>query len=340
MISVIVPVYNCEKNLERCVQSILSQSEQEIEIILVNDGSTDGSYEICEKYAKEHAKVRVIHQENGGVSKARNTGIRAAKGKYIQFVDSDDYLEKDMCRYMKACMQEKQADLVIAGFHHHYMGRDIVKVPNIHQEPLAELNCFESSFLNLYEEGFLNMPWNKLYKKEKMIELFPENLSLGEDLLFNISYLKTLKNTDNIFIAQAPLYHYIQERENVTLSSKKRENKVEIATKICRATEDFYHNNLGQSGGESRIYSRLISEYLCDLAESVYDKTITYEEFHRMAAKYTDDAYVKKVNHHITNLPLDLKVLNYFFQKGNIKPLWYLCYVRKLAVNILTRTKG
>lgn len=339
MISVIVPVYNCEENLDRCVQSILNQSETDVEVILVNDGSTDGSTEICNRYDKENDRVRVIHQENGGVSKARNAGIQAAQGEYIQFVDSDDYLEKDMCKCMKNAMEEQQSELVIAGFHHHYQGRDIVKVPDKSHTSPVEMNALGSMFLELYEQGFLNMPWNKLYKKEKIVELFPENLSLGEDLLFNLSYFKQLKNTDKVSFLSIPLYNYIQERGKVTLSSQKREDKVQIATEICQATEDFYHKNLNRNGREEIIYSRLISEFLCDLAESVYDKAITYQAFRQIATQYANDAYTKKVNHNITNLPLDLRVLNIFFRKERMKSLWYLCHLRKLALNILTGAK-
>lgn len=339
MISVIVPVYNCEENLERCVQSILNQSETDIEVILVNDGSTDGSGEICNRYQKENDRVRVIHQENGGVSKARNAGIKAAQGEYIQFVDSDDYLEKDMCKCMKNTMEKQQSDLVIVGFHHHYLGRDIIKVPDKSYIWPVEMNALGSMFLELYEQGFLNMPWNKLYKKEKIAELFSEKLSLGEDLLFNLSYLKQLQNTDKVSFVSVPLYNYIQERGKVTLSSQKREDKVQIATKICQVMEDFYHKNLNQNGKEEIIYSRLISEFLCDLAESVYDKTITYQAFRQIATQYANDSYTKKVNHNITNLPLDLRILNVFFGKTKIKPLWYLCRLRKLALNILAGAK-
>ena len=340
MISVIVPVYNCEENLGRCVQSILNQSETHIEVILVNDGSTDRSPEICNKYAEEDTRVRVIHQENGGVSKARNAGIQAAKGEYIQFVDSDDYLEKDMCKRMIEVMEEQQSDLVISGFHHHYLGRDIIKCPRENLTSPVEMKRLGNTFLELYQQGFLNMPWNKLYKKEKIAEQFPEHLSLGEDLLFNLSYLKQLKNTEKVSLISSPLYHYIQERGKVTLSSQKRNDKLQIARQICQATEDFYHQNLNQSGGEEIIYSRMVSEFLCDLAESVYDKTMTYQTFQKIAAQYTNDSYTRKINHNISNLPPDLKILNIFFQKAKIRPLWYLCRLRRLALNILQNSKG
>lgn len=340
MISVIVPVYNGEEKLERCVKSILDQSEHQIEVVLVNDGSTDRSTEICNTFAKEDSRVRVIHQENSGVSKARNAGIQAAEGEYIQFVDSDDYLEKNMCERMKRIMEEQQSDLVIAGFHHHYLGRDIMKCPRESLASPMELKTLGGLFLELYEQGLLNMPWNKLYKKEKIVEQFPQHLSLGEDLLFNLSYLRRLDNNEKVSFLSYPLYHYVQERGKVTLSSQKREDKLQIARQICQATEDFYHQKLNQSGGEESIYSRMISEFLCDLAESVYDKTMTYQTFQKIAAQYTQDSYTRKINHNLKNLPPDLRILNIFFKKASIKSLWYMCHLRKFALTILQNNKG
>lgn len=335
MISIIVPVYNCEENLERCVKSILNQSEKDIELILVDDGSTDTSPQICDKFAKENSNVKVIHQENGGVSKARNAGIEAAQGEYLQFVDSDDYLDSKMCKTMKEIIEKDQSELVITGFHHWYIGKDVIKCPSEKLTSPTEMKTFGTAFLELYEQGFLNMPWNKLYKKEKIKEHFPENLSLGEDLLFNLNYLKQLKTSETISFATAPLYNYIQERGKTNLSAQKRQNKLQIAQQICQTTEDFYHKTLNMSGKEEIIYSRMISEFLCDLAESVYDKNITYQTFHQIATQYTSDPYTKKVNQNLTNLPPDLKLLNLFFKKEKIRTLWYLCHLRKLLLSLL-----
>lgn len=333
MISIIVPVYNCEENLERCIQSIVNQSEPDIEIILVNDGSTDRSLKICNAYAKKDERIRVISQENGGVSKARNTGILAAKGTYLQFVDSDDYIHKDMCKILKKVMEVKEPDLIIAGFHHLYLGRDIVKCPD------KEMHCktkeeFGDYFLELYEQGFLNMPWNKLYKKEQVVELFLEDISLGEDLLFNLAYLK---RADKVSMVCEPLYYYIQERGKANLSLGKGEDKLQLAKKFCQTVEEFYHHTLHRQGEEEIIYCRMISEFLCELAESVYDSTVTYSVFRNMAWRLSRDTYVKKVNHNIKNLPLDLKILNIFFGHEKIRLLWVFCHLRKVVVNLVQR---
>lgn len=330
MISIIVPIYNSEKNLERCIESVLGQSEKDLELLLINDGSTDDSFKICQFYESRDTRVHVINKKNEGVSAARNTGILYAKGEYIQFVDSDDYLEADMCRSLLSAVEESGADMAICGFHHIYGERVVKKVPET--EKVLNREAFAKEFLRLYEQGFLNMPWNKLYKKDLISDYFEEDLSLGEDLLFNLSYLE---NTGNIAVISKPLYFYIQERGKATLSSKKREDKLEIAECICKATESFYHNVLQQNGSEEIIYSRMVSEFLCDIAESVFEKNMTRTTFNEMVEKYKSHKYLNKINENDMNLPTDLAILNQFFRKNNKIMLWMLCHMRKLAVKVL-----
>lgn len=116
-ISVIVPVYNTEKYLRRCIDSILNQTYEALEVILVDDGSTDGSGAVCDEYAEKDARVRAIHQKNGGISAARNAGIDAASGQYIAFIDSDDYVTGDMLAELLRICREENADAAIGGYY-------------------------------------------------------------------------------------------------------------------------------------------------------------------------------------------------------------------------------
>jgi len=115
-VSIIVPVYNAERHLERCVDSILSQEFQDVELILVDDGSTDGSPALCDAYAGRDSRVRAIHRENGGVSVARNAGIDVARGEYLQFLDADDWITTDATKLLVRAMEENRVDMVIADF--------------------------------------------------------------------------------------------------------------------------------------------------------------------------------------------------------------------------------
>ena len=116
MISAIVPAYNVEKYLERCVNSILIQTYENFEIILVDDGSKDQSVEICDKFAQEDNRIKVIHKENGGLSSARNAGMKIAEGKYIVFIDSDDDIEPNMFELMLQAAEENKADFVMTDY--------------------------------------------------------------------------------------------------------------------------------------------------------------------------------------------------------------------------------
>ncbi len=119
-ISIIVPVYKVEKYLKKCVDSILAQTFSDFELILVDDGSPDNSGRICDDYAKKDARVRVVHKQNGGLSSARNAGIEVAKGKYLGFVDSDDYIAEDMYELLYKAIIKEEADLSICGIYDVY----------------------------------------------------------------------------------------------------------------------------------------------------------------------------------------------------------------------------
>ena len=116
MVSIIIPAYNAEKYIEQCIDSIISQTYKNIEVIIVNDGSTDNTLAICEKYAKEDKRIKIVKKKNEGVSKARNDGIKIATGKYIMFIDSDDYIDDDYIEIMHKNIVEKKADLVVSNY--------------------------------------------------------------------------------------------------------------------------------------------------------------------------------------------------------------------------------
>ena len=129
LISVVVPLYRVEAEMPLCVDSVLAQTYDRLDVILVDDGSPDGSGALCDELAGKYAGIRVLHKENGGVSSARNAGIKAARGEYLLFADSDDYVEPDMVEKLLTGIGED--DMAICGFHHHYQGRDIIRIPEV-----------------------------------------------------------------------------------------------------------------------------------------------------------------------------------------------------------------
>ncbi|MGJ0706244.1 glycosyltransferase family 2 protein, partial [Enterococcus avium] len=161
-ISIIVPVYDVEKYLKKCVDSILNQTFKDFELILVDDGSPDNSGAICDQYAEKDSRVRVIHKENGGLSDARNAGIEVARGKYLGFVDSDDFVNEDMYKQLYTSIIENNADLSICGIFDLYEGKTPIKKT----EKKLLLNRNEAMIMIFHGNEISVHAYNKLYKKE------------------------------------------------------------------------------------------------------------------------------------------------------------------------------
>lgn len=186
MISIIIPVYNSEKFLHKCVNSVLHQTFQNWELILVDDGSSDSSRRICDMCAQNNPQVRTIHKENGGVSSARNAGLDVAIGEYIMFVDSDDWLEPELCQELVDGI--RQSDIVIGGYKAFFAKGQVEHVAKENKIQFPEE--FPTISVQLYENNLLNAPVSKLYRRSLIgIQRFDENTRLGEDFLFNLEYL-------------------------------------------------------------------------------------------------------------------------------------------------------
>ena len=320
MISVIVPVYNSRDTLARCVKSLREQTLTDLEIILVDDGSSDGSGMLCNGFSREDVRIRVIRKANGGVSSARNAGIEAAKGRYLMFMDSDDYAEPDMAEKMLKGIGED--DIAICGFHHHYQGRDIVRIPDVPGQ------SGEENFLALYGQGFLNMPWNKWYKQE-LAGRFDESLSLGEDLLFNLDYLR---KTDGISVVKEALCHYIQDETGTSLSSQKREDKLELAKRIWKETHDFYRELSGHEDESGVINARLIQEVLDDVEALPFDTEKTKKEKLAVISDYCQDQELTEAGADAALKALDYKVVHFCMKRGWKRLAYDLCDLRAALV--------
>lgn len=190
MVSVIVPIYNVEKYLKRCIDSILNQTYKNLEIILVDDGSPDKCPQICDEYAKEDDRIIVIHNKNGGVSSARNAGLDIARGKYIGFVDPDDYINYDMYSAMVNEMDNFACDAVICGFCQvSEKENKIIRKESLQSKVLSVEECFKELF-SFSGLDIKPVVWNKLFKRDIISDLrFCEYIEISEDLLFCVEYL-------------------------------------------------------------------------------------------------------------------------------------------------------
>lgn len=235
-VSVIIPVYNCKDYLEECLKSVINQTLREIEIILVDDGSTDGSGELAEKLSERDPRIKVIHQKNMGAASARNSGIKIASGEYIGFVDSDDYIDERMYEILYS-NTENYVEIVQCNYieidknnkNNRIIANNMEKLGVLEKEYIQE-NIIPSFASNI-NRGFYCL-WNKIYKREwinKENLSIDESLEIAEDWWFNIicfSKVNTMR-----FVGDE-LYYYIHQN-NDSLMSKYRKNQFELQL-VCR----------------------------------------------------------------------------------------------------------
>ena len=215
LISIIVPVYNVEKYLKRCIDSIILQKYKNIEILLIDDGSTDDSGKICDEYATKDSRIRVFHKKNGGLSSARNYGIRESCGKYISFVDSDDYIDENMLFDMYSIATNKKSKIVSCSFKFVYdNGKEITK-----QNPISEKKYnFSDSIKEMNKFDLFDMSvCTKLFYKELFADIkFPEG-KLSED--YFVMY-KLLEKGNGLYFVSKPYYNYFQRTNSITKSKR------------------------------------------------------------------------------------------------------------------------
>lgn len=270
MISIIVPVYNVEKYINRCVDSILAQSYVDWELILVDDGSTDNSGKICDDYAKENIKISVFHKANGGVSSARNLGITKANGDYITFIDSDDWIDSDYLENFKL-----GNDLSLQGIQNGchivmYEPKDIIETPGAYY---------------LYK-GYVFGPVCKLYRRDVILRhkiYFDESLSFGEDILFVMEYLvhcASLAVTDGIG------YHYDISVQN---SLTKKKVPYNILYEMYVKHLELFNKILNGSKFEYKVMRRELVGLFCHLLDGYhksYAEILKNQKLSNSSSKY------------------------------------------------------
>ena len=210
-ISVIVPVYKVEAYLNRCVESIVNQTYQDLEIILVDDGSPDRCPILCDEWAQRDKRVRVIHKENGGLSDARNAGLAASTGGYISFVDSDDWVESDFLQTMYDLRQKTQADIAECGVKYIDEHGNQLRQRGIPQER-EELSRVDAVKRLIKEDGVYQTVWNKLYRRDTIGTVLFEKGKLHEDDYWTYQIFDKAKK---VVVTNKLLYHYFQRSDSI-----------------------------------------------------------------------------------------------------------------------------
>jgi len=276
LISIIIPVYNTEKYLRRCVDSVIDQSYKNLEIILVNDGSTDTSPEICKEFASQDDRIKVVHQENGGLSAARNTGVKHATGEYISFIDSDDYVVTDYISNLYFLIKEHNADISITDHLLEYdeTGNQEARVQ--YNDQIHVWNRHEAMEAYLYQRYFITVVWGRLYHHKilKGIE-FPPQMYHEE-----LGVLHKFIDKAEIVIYQAtPDYLYIQRKTSGMHSDPTRRTKdtIKLAEDMRIFIEERYPS-LTQA-----VVSKCFSSYILRLME-IPLKNIYNDEYNDLRA--------------------------------------------------------
>ena len=257
--SVIIPVYNAEKTLRRCLDSLLGQKTEDAEIILVNDGSKDGSLEICREYEQEFACVRVIDKENGGVSTARNAGLDAARGERVLFVDSDDYVSSSLFADLDRLLAEGDWDLIRLS-HCVDDGKALHDRASAPAAFRTRADALPKLIADICSKD-LNSPCAKVYRRELLERRrirFPLGVSVAEDRVFNINYSLTVQSYR---VSEAVVYYVNTENENSL--SRKRHPDLERQFQIGDEYTEQAISDSGIPAAEQEQYHRAINFANC-----------------------------------------------------------------------------
>ena len=266
--SVIIPVYNVEKYINRCVKSILSQRYNDLEIILIDNGSTDRSGSICDIYANEYANISVYHIENHGVGSARNFGLSKARGEFIYFVDSDDYLVGNLF----ADFADKLVlDLDLAVFsYYNSFEEDLTEKQRTEKSLPFKGNYEKDGFIKIFKELFLSdmlyTVWNKIYRREFLLEnnLSFEQYELGEDVRFN---LDIYRKVNKIYLSQDSYYVYVIGRKGSAMSGynpKRLQYQLQELKLVDKLLEDWHLDN---SNLDNNVKARILMSNIYNITK-------------------------------------------------------------------------
>ena len=238
-VSVIIPIYNAEKYLRRCVDSVLKQDFEDFELLLVDDGSKDLSGNICDEYAKQDARVRVIHKENSGVSDSRNLAISKARGEYLQFMDSDDWITPDATGLLVRSAMENDCDLVIADFYR-VIGERLAHKGDIREEGVMSREEFALQMMEKPADFYYGVLWNKLYRRDIIKNnglSMDKDISWCEDFIFNMEYIRHVKN---VYVLRVPVYYYVKTPGSLASQGTSISKTIRMKKMVFKCYNDFY----------------------------------------------------------------------------------------------------
>ena len=263
MVSIIVPVYNAEKTLRRCVESILAQQYSDFEVLLMDDGSVDTSGSICDEYAQKDSRIRVIHKPNSGVSNTRNLALDLAKGVYLQFLDSDDWLTPDATSSLVRAAETNQCDLVIADFYR-VIGERLSHKGDIKDDTILSREEFAAHMMENPADFYYGVLWNKLYRREiveqNRLRMAPD-ISWCEDFMFNLEYIRY---AERFYALQLPIYYYVKTKASLVSHSASISKTIKMKLTVFEYYHQFFKTVLDEE--EYEKVRRKVYRFLLDAA--------------------------------------------------------------------------
>lgn len=281
LISIVIPIFNAQQVIKRTIESIKSQMQNDIELILIDDGSSDNSYEICKKYETEINNIILRKEKNRGVSYARNYGKSLASGKYIWFVDADDYLSFDAIRVLKNVVQKKDYDMIVFNPVFEDLNGKIISFPIKNIKPgkiynkkeieeyvipwmLGYVENQKKAFIHAKRVGAVlyadcyNAPWQALYKKDVINRIdFDSFLNIYEDFLFNMMVMLSIKS---LYYVEKPLYHYISSSDG--LATKYHANYVDMKLYLYKKILSILDTHGYKSEIKELLKYRICAEFM------------------------------------------------------------------------------
>ncbi len=321
-LSIIIPVYNSELYISQCVKSIMNQAVDNMEVILINDGSTDNSHKICSELALSDNRIRYFCQENKGVSRTRNYGIELAHGEYIMFVDSDDLLpDGSISRFVEE--HKKSYDLVMGGYALFCEDISVAERKSC-TEFEGDIRQFLLGIDSYIQPPCLLSPCSKLFKRELLLKdnsiRFPTELSYGEDAVFVLKYLQ---HTQSVRCIDVVNYLYRKENSN-SLSSKFRKDKLEINMSIAHLIKELLYKHNCENKDFS--YYACCVKFFDDFTTELISSSLSYTDKKSIYHKYAVDYDIYNCYNEMPSLNFKQKLRKMAIKSGFIYRTMFILY--------------
>ena len=299
-VSIIVPVYNVEKYIDECIISLLNQTYENLEIILVDDGSTDTSGERCDKFADSDARIKVIHQKNGGAGSAKNRALNIVSGEYVAFVDSDDYVSTKYIQILVETIKNADADIAECGFINLRKSQQTA----VDNSPVGNFSA-ESFLLRFLNDWKCCLLWNKLFRRELLYDLFFYEGRVIDDEFFTY---KAVMRAKSVVVINDPLYIYRQRKTGVTNQGRWKQR---LKDRLAYFTERY---NL-----VTAAFPQHKPQYLYDLSDNLIRIKRESAEFPDLTAEINQT--IKKYSREVLFGPVNIKMKYSYLKSWHKKTL-------------------